>query len=151
MNRGRTDKTVLILGGEDDEHAIHMLRRLSGEGVDAVLLDSQWFPDAMTLSFDPRAGSGALRLPAGREIPFDAVCSVYWRSYAGVWTPDLPDPEQGYIAHNDARGLFESMQLHLPARWVNGWRAYQLHQTKPVQLAMVAALGVSVPAVADHQ
>jgi len=29
---------------------------------------------------------------------------------------------------------------------VNGWRAFQLHQTKPVQLARVAKLGVAVPA-----
>src|SRR5262249_20773736 len=36
--------------------------------------------------------------------------------------------------------------IQLPTRWVNGWRGYQLHQTKPVQLAMVAELGVSVPA-----
>jgi glutathione synthase/RimK-type ligase-like ATP-grasp enzyme len=34
----------------------------------------------------------------------------------------------------------------LPVRWVNGWRGYQLHQTKPAALAIVAALGVPVPA-----
>ena len=50
----------------------------------------------------------------------------------------LPDAEQAFIAANDDRGLFESFLIHLPARWVNGWRAYQLHQTKPVALAMVA-------------
>ena len=37
------------------------------------------------------------------------------------------------------------MLIHLPARWVNGWDAVQLHQTKPVQLAMVAKLGVPIP------
>jgi glutathione synthase/RimK-type ligase-like ATP-grasp enzyme len=37
------------------------------------------------------------------------------------------------------------MLIHLPARWVNGWDAVQLHQTKPVQLAMIARLGVPIP------
>jgi glutathione synthase/RimK-type ligase-like ATP-grasp enzyme len=71
---------------------------------------------------------------------------VYWRCYNSVSRPDLPDAEQAYNGGNDARSLFESLLIHLPARWVNGWRAFQLHQTKPVQLAMVAALAVPVPA-----
>jgi glutathione synthase/RimK-type ligase-like ATP-grasp enzyme len=50
------------------------------------------------------------------------------------------------MAFNDSRGLFESLLMDLPARWVNGWQGYQMHQTKPVQFARVAALGYSVPA-----
>ncbi|MCI0742908.1 MAG: hypothetical protein L0Y72_28090, partial [Gemmataceae bacterium] len=53
---------------------------------------------------------------------------------------------QAALAANDARSLFEALLIGQPARWVNGWNAYQLHQTKPVQLARVAALGVPVPA-----
>ncbi len=60
--------------------------------------------------------------------------------------PELADPEQAFIAGNDSRGLFESLLIRLPVRWVNGWRAYQLHQTKPVQLALVSRLGVPIPA-----
>jgi glutathione synthase/RimK-type ligase-like ATP-grasp enzyme len=76
----------------------------------------------------------------------DTVAAVYWRAYHGVWTHELPDAEQSYIAHNDARGLFESLLLRLPTRWVNGWNAFQLHQTKPAALAMVAELGLAIPA-----
>src|SRR3712207_2182669 len=60
--------------------------------------------------------------------------------------PILPDPEQAYLAANDARSLFEALLRWLPARWVNGWDGFQLHQAKPAQLARVAALGVPVPA-----
>lgn len=137
---------VLILGGDDDEHAVHMLHHLRERGADAALLDSRAFPCSRTLSFDPRSGAGAIGLADGREIAFEAVAAVYWRSYNGVGTPDLPDPEQGFIAYNDARSLFESVLLRLPARWVNGWNAFQLHQTKPAQLAIVADLGLPVPA-----
>jgi len=136
---------ILILGAEDDEHAAHMREHLLQRGADVELLDSRWFPAELGISFDPGQGRGLLGLPSGRCLAFDEVSAVYWRSYHGVRTPRLPDPEQDFIAQNDARGLFESMLIRLPARWVNGWRAYTLHQTKPAQLAMVAMLGVRVP------
>ena len=138
--------TILILGGEDDEHAVHMLRHLRGRRHDAELLDSRDFPERLRIRFDPREASGAIRLPGGRVLGFREVASVYWRSYAGTGESALPDPGQAFLAANDARSLFESLLVRLPARWVNGWSAYQSHQTKPAQLAAVAALGVSVPA-----
>ena len=137
--------TVLILGGDDDDHARHVLAHLRLRGADAELLDGRWFPSQLGLAYDPVRGTGMLRLPGGRCLAFDQIRSVYWRCYNHVRPPPLPDPEQAYIAGNDARGLFESLLIRLPARWVNGWRAFQLHQTKPVQLAMAAALGVPVP------
>lgn len=139
-------KTILILGGEEDEHARHVLGEIRGKSCDAELLDSRWFPSRMTVALDPRGWTGTLRLPGGRTLRLEEVQSVYWRSYFGVMTPPLPDAEQSWIAHNDARGLFESLLIGLPARWVNGWDAFWLHQTKPVQLARVAALGVATPA-----
>jgi hypothetical protein len=138
--------TVLILGGLDDAHACHVLDQLRLRGNDAELLDSRWFPSSLGVAYDPVRDAGTIRLPTGRVVPFEQVRSVYWRCYNTVAPPEMPDPEQTYIAANDARGLFESLLIRLPARWVNGWQAYQLHQTKPVQLAMVAALGVPVPA-----
>lgn len=139
-------QAILILGGEDDEHAVATRDALCNRGADAELLDARWFPSVLRLSMLPAAGGGRLELPSGRQLEFAQVQAVYWRSYPGVVVPPLPDPEQAYIAHNDSRGLFESFLISLPARWVNGWSAYRLHQTKPVQLARVAALGVNVPA-----
>ena len=137
---------VLILGGQDDDHAAFMLDHLRQKGVDAELFDSRWFPAQMHLSHDPVAGAWTIRLPSGRVLAPGVVKSVYWRCYNLVAAPELPDDEQAWIAGNDARGLFESLLIRLPARWVNGWNAFLLHQTKPVQLALVAALGVEVPA-----
>ena len=137
--------TILILGAGDDEHATHMCGELARRGADAVLLDASQFPGSLTIAFDPADGTGEIGLPGGRKIAFEAVTSVYWRSYDGVGQADLPDPDQSYVAGNDSRGLFESMLIYLPARWVNGWDAVQLHQTRPVQLAMVAKLGVPIP------
>lgn len=139
-------KTVVILGGDDDEHAVVMRDHLVARGHNAHLLDSRWFPTQMTVALDPHSGCGTLGLTDGRKIDLAAIDAVYWRSYAGVGGPDLPDDEQAWIAENDSRSLFESLLIQLPARWVNGWEAFQLHQTKPVQFARVARLGVEVPA-----
>jgi hypothetical protein len=138
--------TVLILGGADDEHAAYMLEHLRRRGADAELLDSRWFPGELRVQHDPARDAWALRLPGGRALAPGQVRAVYWRCYNGVAAAALPDAEQAFIGGNDARGLFESLLIRLTARWVNGWRGYQLHQTKPVQLAVVAALGVPVPA-----
>jgi len=137
---------ILILGGAGDEHAVHMLGYLRKSGTDAEFLDSRDFPHSLQVAYDPVTGRGTLRLSQGRRIDFGDVEAVYWRSYPGVALAALPDSEQSYIAQNDARGLFESLLTTLPARWVNGWGAYRLHQTKPVQLARIASLGIPVPA-----
>jgi hypothetical protein len=138
--------TVLILGGADDAHAVHMLQHLRRRGQDAELLDSRDFPARLTIAFDPCGRAGELRLPGGRRLDLAEVRSVYWRSYGGIGAVELPHPAQTALAANDARSLFEALLISLPARCVNGWNAYQLHQMKPAQLARVAALGMPTPA-----
>jgi glutathione synthase/RimK-type ligase-like ATP-grasp enzyme len=138
--------TILILGAHEDEHAMVVQRLLTVQGHDAELLDSRWFPAQLRLAFDPRQGDWVMQLPTGRVLKSGNIRAVYWRCYNGVGSADLPDPEQAYIAQNDSRGLFESWLIHAPLRWVNGWTAFQMHQTKPVQLAAVAARGVPIPA-----
>jgi hypothetical protein len=137
---------ILILGEADDDHAAHMMAHLVTRGVEAEFLDSRAFPSALAVAYDPAARSGTLRLREGRRLDFEQIAAVYWRCYNGIDAPPLPDAEQAHLAQNDSRSLFESLLIDLPARWVNGWRAYQLHQTKPVQLAMVSRLGIPVPA-----
>jgi glutathione synthase/RimK-type ligase-like ATP-grasp enzyme len=138
--------TVLILGGADDEHAAHVHDQLRRRGADAEILDSRWFPTRLSVSYNPIQNAGALRLPSGRHLDFHSIHSVYWRNYFGIRAAELPNAEQAYIAANDARSLFESLLTGLGARWVNGWSGFQLHQTKPAQLARAAAAGARVPA-----
>lgn len=137
--------SVLILGAEEDDHSMHVLQELRRRRIDAHLLDGRMFPGRLPVWFDPVRAQGAVKMPASAEITFAEVTAVYWRVYHPVETLPLPDPEQSFLAHNEARSLFESLLIWLPARWVNGWSGWQLHQTKPAQLARVAALGVSTP------
>ncbi|MEX2025683.1 MAG: hypothetical protein WEH44_00255, partial [Pirellulaceae bacterium] len=71
--------------------------------------------------------------------------SVYWRNYGGAGRSPLADPDQAFLAENDARSLLETFLIELPTRWVNGFEAFRLHQAKPVCLARAAALGAIVP------
>lgn len=137
--------SVLILGPAADEHAAHVREQLQRRGAEVHLVDTADFPQRLQVSFDPASGWGGLTLPSGDTICFDAVTAVYWRSYGPLAVPQLPNPEQSRLAQNDARGLFESLLIRIPARWVNGWVGWQLHQTKPAALARVAALGAEVP------
>lgn len=137
--------TVLILGDPAEDHAAHMCRHIRKRGLQAHCVNSAWFPGLMTVAYDPLSETGELCLPDGVVISFDDIRSVYWRNYNGVVGPDLPHEMQSYIAENDARSLFESILIRLPARWVNSWAAFQSHQTKPAQLAAVAQLGVPTP------
>lgn len=136
---------IIVLGDEEDEHSVYMLEHLRERGHHTELIDSQRFPVEIALSYDPHTGDGCIRLAAGRRLPLSSISAVYWRCYNEVATPRLEDPEQSYIAENDSRSLFETVLIGLQARWVNGWEAFRLHQTKPIQLARVAALGVPVP------
>jgi len=136
--------TILILGDESDEHARHVFTTLETRGASVEFLSTADFPDRMQLAFNPQA-PGYLVLPSGRRIETTEIHSVYWRSYSSAQTPSLPDATQSFIAANDARSLLESFVQHIPARWVNGWAGYQMHQTKPLALSRAAAAGAAIP------
>lgn len=152
--------TILILGGMEDLHACHILDRLRADDVDVELLDSRWFPANLEIAYDPGRDRGWLGLPTGRRLSLETIRAVYWRCYHQVCpvpmllpankepgsVPDAPERGETSIALNDSRGMFESILIRLPTRWVNSWRAFHLHQTKPVQLALVASLGIPIPA-----
>jgi len=136
---------ILILGDAQDDHSVWMWEYLKDAGAQVELLSSIEFPESIQISLFPQADQGVLT-SNGQRFAFDDIRSVYWRTYHGQSLPDIPDLEQQEIAANDSRSLFESFVMQLPALWVNGWEAYQMHQRKPVQLAAVARLGIRVPA-----
>jgi len=135
-------RRVLVLGEPDDEHALHVKDTLTAAGHIARILHTGRFPSDLSLSYRPQSNSAVIEFPDGEALDWSDVYSVYWRQYSGVGACGLSDDEQAYIAENDSRSLIESMLLSLPGRWVNSYRAWRLHQTKPAQLARVCSLGL---------
>ena len=132
-------RTVLILADPQDEHAQYVRGVLAERGHQSEVLDSFDFPGRLRLAFEVGRG-GRVVVPGGAKLDWAQVHSIYWRNYNGVAPSALPDAEQAYIAENDSRSLVESTLIRWPCRWVNGWDAYRLHQTKPAQLDIVRSL-----------
>ena len=137
---------ILILSEADDDHGQYMHEHLESLGHDVVLFDARLFPKGLLLTYEPRSSGGLLHAPGARRIALADLTSVYWRSYGEPEADDMGDAEATYIAQNDSRALVESLFLRVNARWVNGFDAFRLHQTKPAALSMVAQAGVPTPA-----
>lgn len=140
---------ILVLGDPNDDHAIHVKENLENLGHQVEILDSDTFPDPLRVFLDPISRDGMLTLPQGNRYSFSEIQSIYWRNYGEITNPShssIPDLEQRHIAINDSRSLLESVFFTLPAKWVNGWEGFQLHQRKPAALIKVAQLGIPVPA-----
>lgn len=138
-------ETVLILGEESDFHAAHVYQAVRQAGWAVAYWNTAQFPTQTQLSLLPQENRAWLTLPSGQHLDLAQVRGVYWRSFRGSETPDMP-AEAKSIAQWDAQSLLRSLLHHPPIRWVNGWDAYQFHQEKPRQLAQVHRLGVRIPA-----
>lgn len=136
---------ILILGNSGDAHAAHLKQALVQAGVTVDYLDTHLFPTKLRVSWQPDTHAGSLVLPVGHRLNFRDIHSVFWRSFAGVYTPSLKDAYQQRIAYNDSMSMLRSLVQALPARWVNSWQAYEFHKEKPLQLSKVKQAGVTIP------
>lgn len=136
---------ILVLGEDRDLHAKHIYDVLLARGVDVHYFNSRTFPTQSRISWYPDTQAGSLCLATGARLQIREIHSVYWRSFNGVFVPELPDEHQQSIAFNDAFGLMRTLLQAPSIRWINGWQAYEFHKEKPRQLAVVSNLGVTIP------
>jgi glutathione synthase/RimK-type ligase-like ATP-grasp enzyme len=136
---------ILVLGEDLDLHAKHIYEVLLARGVEVYYFNSRTFPTQSRISWYPETQDGSLYLATGIRLKISEIHSVYWRSFDGVYVPELPDEHQHSIAFNDAVGLMRTLLQAPSMRWVNGWQAYEFHKEKPRQLAVVSELGVTIP------
>jgi len=138
----------LILGHARDPHAQHLMARLTERGHETGLVETHTFPAGFALSLYPGSEGGTLALADGRSIAFDDIGSVYWRNFGGV-QPETTRASRGTsndVAYYDSMACVRSwFQMKNRTRWFNSWEAFQSHQEKPHQLALVAGEGVTIP------
>jgi glutathione synthase/RimK-type ligase-like ATP-grasp enzyme len=113
--------------------------------VEVHYFNSRTFPTQSRISWYPDTQAGSVYLATGTRLQISEIHSVYWRSFNGVYVPELPDEHQQSIAFNDAFGLMRTFLQAPSIRWVNGWQAYEFHKENPRQLAVVSNLGVTIP------
>lgn len=138
--------TILILGNASDAHAAHLEQTLKQASIPVFYWDTHLFPTQLQISWQPDMQQGYLTLPGTQRLELQAIQSVFWRSFSGVFVPSFNDPAQHQIALRDAMSTLRSFMQACPTHWVNSWQAYEFHQTKPLQLAKAKQLGVKIPA-----
>ncbi len=137
---------ILILGDGSDAHAAHLKNSLTQAGVTVDYLNTSLFPTQIRISWSPDTQEGYLTLPGQRQLNFQDIHRVFWRTFSGVYIPPLEDANQQRMAFNDAMSTLRSLMQASPAKWVNSWSAYQFHKEKPLQLNRAHRLGVTIPA-----
>lgn len=137
---------ILVLSHPQDAHGVHLKQALVQVGATVHGLDTRWFPTAVKVSWQPHDQQGVLILPDECRLKFEEIHSVFWRTFSPPSVPPLANAGQQEIAFNDSMSLLRTLLQGCPARWVNSWAAYQFHKEKPLQLAQVQQLGVSIPA-----
>lgn len=137
---------VLILGSDEDAHALHLKNILTHKGVEVDYLDTRLFPGKLQITFYPDNQTGRVVFPNGKKLAFDDIKSVFWRTFYGVGVPALKDSYQQTVAVNDSMSLLRSLMQGCPDKWVNSWQAYEFHKEKPLQLSKAKQIGVTIPA-----
>lgn len=136
---------VLIVGDAGDAHASAVARRVAARGATPAFVDFARFPAAAALAWDPIDNAGWIATSEGR-VDLAAVRSVYWRTANPTRAAaGLQGALHGF-AEAEARRALESLLRGLAVPVVNPPEAIAAHRFKPRQSAMVAALGVRVPA-----
>jgi glutathione synthase/RimK-type ligase-like ATP-grasp enzyme len=136
---------ILIVGHATDAHAAHLATALTHAGASVHYFETQQFPTQIRMAWDPMRHTGALQLPAAPPLALHDIHSVFWRHFASVGVVPLQDAQQQRIAFHDAMSALRTLMKACPARWVNGWQAYEFHHEKPLQLSTVHQLGVRIP------
>ncbi len=137
---------ILILGNATDAHAVHLKQALTQAGVTVEYLDFRLFPTQLKIAWQPGTQQGCLKWSNDKQFALGDIHRVFWRSFASVQIPSLPDEAQHRIAFNDAMSAVRSLMQSSPSRWINSWEAYQFHKEKPLQLSKVHGIGVTIPA-----
>ncbi|MDQ2883122.1 MAG: ATP-grasp ribosomal peptide maturase [Actinomycetota bacterium] len=137
--------TVLILAAEFDVSADQMILALRSRDMPVCRVDTSWFPTQLSLDSQLSEGRwrGWLRAP-GRDIELEGLRSVWYRSPTTFqFAPELSDAERHH-AFLEAKYGLGGVLSSLPVLWVNH-PARAAAASKPVQLAIAARCGLSVP------
>ncbi len=145
---------VLLLGAHRDASIQHLVAALEELGQRYFILDAQRLFIDYSFSYCPNRNDGWLS-DSQQTVALSDFSSAFWsqikapelsqeKALLPIDIKDEPFCEQIY-----QQELNCSLQMLLgfsKIRWCNSWRAFQMHKTKPLQLAIVKALGARIPA-----
>ncbi|HWE87881.1 MAG TPA: ATP-grasp ribosomal peptide maturase [Pseudonocardiaceae bacterium] len=137
---------VLILTGDLDSTADHMVEVLGDRGVEVHRINTAWFPSQLSVAAELRGDRwvGALRTPH-RVVDLETITSVWYRApEAYQFAAELSAAERQH-ANMEAKYGLGGILASLPALWVNHPSRMADIAYKPVQLVTAARCGLVVP------
>ncbi len=129
--------TCLILASPPDSESRQIELCLRGLGVASVIFDTSKFPESHDISFNPDDMLWQLVID-GKAYSSDEFCSVYWRSVS------YHSPEES-IAARECKSVLQSFLKSIDSISLNTFNAFELHSTKPFQLATAKKIGAKIP------
>jgi ATP-grasp ribosomal peptide maturase len=136
-----SDRTVAIFTGELDVTADAVIVELSARGVPVFRCDPGHFPVSLSMGAQFGGGwSGYLRT-AARTLDLAEVRCAWWRR-PSVYRGEDGLPEQRWATREAVAG-FRGLMACLP--WLNHPDDIHSAEHKPLQLAVAAQVGLSVP------
>ncbi len=141
---------ILIFGDLRDPHVSRVSSLLKDRGCDIEVF-SRYSPDS-EVAIEWLDGASTLRFHfAGRIVPSDAVCAVWWRQKPfHLYHPDHPERNAAQeFASREWRSLLTCLPAFLPrANWINPVQQQAQASFKPVQFQWASEAGLPVPATA---
>ena len=137
---------ILILAAERDVTADRMVHELTRRHVQALRLDTAWFPRRATIEAEFRRGrwTGLLRT-GSRTVALEAVRAVWVRhSSTFDFDPQMSETERRWAMGEAKLGL-GGVLAALPVRWVNHPSRNADASYKPRQLSTAAQCGLRTP------
>lgn len=138
--------TVLVLTSWFDVTADHVVQVLNGRSVPVFRCDMADFPARLTVRAALGGGqwAGQLRLGKCRIVDLSEITGIWWRRPGACLFPEAMHPRVRDWAMTEARiglgGLLAAQRA-----WLNHPHASAAAEYKPLQLAVAAECGLSVP------
>jgi hypothetical protein len=145
---------VLLLGAHRDASIQHLVGTFEEVDQGYFILDAQRLLTDYLFSYCPNINDGWLS--DGRHtVALSDFSSAFWSQVKApeltqekaILPIDIKDERLSKHIYQQELNCFLQMLLDFSKiRWCNSWRAFQMHKTKPLQLAIVKALGARIPA-----
>ena len=139
-----TGDSVLLVTTSYDEAAGYLERELNRRRVRFFRLDSDRFPGEISATFEP--GRGLQFVDDTQQISGEDVRSVWYRRHHAPILP--PGLESGVVdfCNRECRSFLLGALAALPTkRWLSAPEAIWRAERKPLQLAIAAELGMTLP------
>ena len=134
---------IIILGGRNDEHCIHVANHLDKLKEEYCFLDTRNYPIFNWEATSQNCGS---IITEGKRILFGDIKSVYWRNYYSVPFEKISDDEfVSKMVQREKESALSSLFYSLKTNWVNSIKAFELHKKKAYLINLMKENNIRVP------